>query len=82
MVTLGTAVFHRILLEREEQASKKIYNAAVKALKDTMQKETVRFGTFGSEYVEGCAQDRLEFYIRNSDATPTNLVIPINQRSI
>jgi len=77
---MGTAVFRRITEEYESKGFAKGFevarSAAVKALKDTMQKETVRFGTFNDQYVEGCAADRLDFYVRDPNATCTNQIYP------
>lgn len=51
---IDTRIFRRIVLEKQEE----IKRAAIKAIADTME-ETVRFGTFRRDYVEGCAEDRL-----------------------
>jgi hypothetical protein len=54
-MTIDTAVFRRIVQEAKTAGR----NAAVRAVADTMQ-ETARFGTFARQYVEKCAQDRLD----------------------
>ena len=56
---IKTRVFQRILTERMADAAARVRRAAVKAIADTME-ETARFGCFGRDYVEGCAEHRLE----------------------
>lgn len=78
-VQVETCVFVRLLAEREQagfiNGFAKAFNGGVRALKDTML-ETQRFGILPENHIEGCARDRLSFYIDSKDASPTNLVIP------
>lgn len=53
-MVIGTQVFIRIVQEVKE--------AATDAVAETMV-ETVRFGTFPSQYVRECAKDRLQKHI-------------------
>ncbi len=54
-MTIDTKVFVRIVQEAKDT----IRSAAIKSIADTME-ETVRFGGFARQYVEQCAQSRLE----------------------
>lgn len=56
---MDTAVFRRILTEKEQR----LKDAATAAIAETMR-ETVRFGAFSEDYVAGCARDRLEARLR------------------
>lgn len=79
MITMDTVVYRRIRQDAEAEAFQRGFQAAraaaVRALRDTMQ-ETARFGTFDPQYVESCASDRLDYYIKAPNATCTNLVHP------
>lgn len=54
-MTIDTRVFIRIVKEIKT----KVRQAAIKSIADTME-ETARFGCFARQYVERCAEDRLE----------------------
>ena len=60
---INTRIFRRILTEQSAEAASKIRIAAVKAIIETM-KETYRFGDFDLKYIEGCADARLEYFLR------------------
>lgn len=77
MITIGTAIFHRIIEEARQQAQETLRKAAVKALADTMKHETPRFCAFDETYVHGCASDRLENYVRNAGATCGKEVVDV-----
>lgn len=75
MITMGTAVFRRITEEYEAKGFGIARAAGIRALTDTLA-ETARFGLFDKATRERCATDRLEFYIRDPNATCTNQVYP------
>jgi len=77
-VNIGTAVFHRIIEEHYQAGFKLAREAAVRALRDTMKQETIRFGCFDEKYVEGCAIDRFELYAQDKNAIPTNQYLKFN----
>lgn len=61
MVTMGTAVFRRIVGEAKQEGFNQAKQVGVSALTDTML-ETWRFGGFSRDYVGGCAKNRWEHY--------------------
>lgn len=72
-ITMGTAVFHRIIKEAKEE----VKQAAIRALADTMRLETTRFCHASPDYATGCAKDRLAYYLTDKEAICTNnQVIP------
>ena len=75
MITIGTAVFHRIVEEHYAKGLDVAREAGVRALTDTLA-ETSRFATFSKEYRAGCAKDRFDHYLRDKNATCTNQVLP------
>lgn len=62
-MTLGTAVFRRIVEEAKASGADSVRGPAVRAIADTME-ETVRFGCFRKEYIEDRAAARLEAALR------------------
>ncbi len=77
MINIGTQVFHRIIMEAKAQARQEARAAGIRALADTMRQETIRFCSFGVEYVEGCAADRMDFYLDDpQNANSANQVFP------
>lgn len=74
MVSLGTAVFRRVIEEAREKGFILAREVGVNALTETMQKETVRFGTFDSQYVRKCAEDRWRHYSNSANPSCANQV--------
>lgn len=62
MISIGTAVFRRIIEETRQQGREEARKAGIQAVKKTMF-ETVRFGTFKDDYIEGCATDRVDSWL-------------------
>lgn len=59
-MTIGTTIFRRIMEEHRQ--------AGVQAVADTME-ETVRFGNFNRQYIEGCAEDRYDEKLKSIQNT-------------
>jgi hypothetical protein len=59
IMTLGTAVFRRIVEEAKEKGANLVRGPAIRAIADTME-ETQRFGSHAREYLEECARMRLD----------------------
>ncbi len=81
MISIGTQVFQRIVMEAKAQARlegrQEARTAGIRALTDTMHQETHRFCTFSREYVEGCATDRMDFFLNDpQNANIGNQVFP------
>lgn len=77
VMQIGTQVFQVIVREQRQAGREEARLAGVKALAETMRRETIRFGTFDEKYVEECAAERLDFYLsRPAIANCGNQVIP------
>jgi hypothetical protein len=82
MINIGTQVFQRIVMEAREAGLKEARAAGIRALTDTMHQETVRFCTFSREYVEGCATDRMDFFLNDpQNANILNQVFPSHREN-
>lgn len=76
MVSMGTAVFCRIVREAESKGFETVRKAAVAALSDTMHEETIRFGNSPKLYVDGCAAERLKHYMLCDKPNCGNQIYP------
>lgn len=81
MISLGTAVFYKIIEDQRRAGFSAARKVGIKALTDTL-KETSRFSTFEEGYVKECAADRFDLYAQNPEATPTNQVIPKSKGTV
>ncbi len=69
-ITMGTAVFKRIVMERVRA----VRDAAIVAIADTME-ETTRFGCGSREYVEDCATRRLKAEVEGQPWTVNKMTV-------